>query len=216
MNRSFLIASTITVLLVATSYWLGYIKIELETLIAATGLLIVGLYLLFRMSLQPKAFLTIKDVHFEEKIINGVKGHQLRAKIVGKGARKISNLEASFEIIPLGNVALKLLDVVVSVDEAGKRKVDYEEASMRKLEYAWVTDDGKKVKGPWKELRKGERVGLIYPHQTFWLYVGKRGVESHTLLKLREKAEYLVTIKVRGEDSNGNIVEGRSKTTLKT
>jgi len=210
MNRISLLVSAILILLAAILAGLGYIEVELGTLILAAGLLIGGLSFFYKALSKPKASLSIKSVRFEKRTVDGVKGHQLKARVISKGVTKVTNLTASFEIVPL-----KLLEAVVSVDESGNRKVDFEEIPVKGVGYAWVTRDGGRVTGPLKELREGDHVGLVYPYKTFWLYVGKKGVESRTLLKLNENVEYKVTIEVRGEDPNGNPVTGRNTTTLK-
>lgn len=204
----------IIIFFAAILHGLGYIGAELGAMVLVAGLLTSGLLLLHDALFKPKASLHIRGVHFEERAFDGVRGHQLKARVLSKGV-VVTNLTASFEITPPKGVTLNLLDVVVSVDKFRRRKVVSEEIPLKRVGYAWVTDDGKKRRGPWEELREGDRVGLVYPAQPLSVHVGWKSIERYSLLKLHENVEYRVTIEVRGEDPDGNIVTGKSTTTLK-
>jgi len=64
----------------------------LGAIISVAGFLINGLPFIYDIMFKPKASLSITDIRFEEEIFNGIKGHQLKAKVISKGVRIDTNL----------------------------------------------------------------------------------------------------------------------------
>lgn len=90
---------------------------------------------------------------------------------------------------------------------------------MRDAGYVWINKKGNRIKGPWKELRQGDTVDLLYPeeHTGFGATsIGGPTSFSHfeTLLELKPDTFYQVIPEVKGEDPDKNTVTGSRKVTI--
>ena len=162
---------------------------------------------------KPKIALKVEKVQFEKKTFGEVEGYQLKASVKNCGKKICVNLDASFEIKDMKGQPPRLLYATVEKADGHATKISSREEPMRYVEYGWVNKKERIHRGVFKELRKNDLVGLVFPYETSSVGAGAilnggfwRSTSSECLLKLDTDTYYQVYVEVKGEDSQKNTV----------
>lgn len=165
-------------------------------------------------ALSANASLKIKNPKFIKEEINQLYGYQLKATVISKGKKICYNLEPSFEIKDKNGNIPNLINVNI-VEISGNETKTIKEKPMSTIGHAWMDKSGNVTSTHVvKELRKDDKVDLLFPYETMYVASGNSSSSYEYFLKLDTNIDYVVKITVKGEDSEKNTVTAIKKVTI--
>jgi len=190
---------------------LGYITIDFGVILTILSLFLPNIidYLW-----QPKVSLNIENIKFNVKNINNhIKGHYLTADLKNEGKKICLNLEPLIEIQDFNGHIPKLLCVNTDTNY-GQKEITTSKQPYNNSNYAWE-NAGKIIKGTLNQLRQGDIIKIIFPHNIWFFATNGESHSSEVLLELKPNINYQIHLTVKGEDSEKNSYIKTKKVKIK-